>query len=237
MISLSLVFPLYNEEKNLPKLFSALEDYMSTQTDFMLEIVFINDGSTDTTERLLQSFAKSHPENVKVVSYEKNGGRGYALRRGMLEAKGDWRLVLDADLASPLSEVKKIILYIESGCDLIIGSRSLPGAHVEMPPSFLRWVLGTGFIVLARIATGVHVSDFSCGFKCFSREAVELILPRTKINRWAHDAENLYLAQKFGLAICEIPLVWRNGPQTTVRIGSAVLQSLVDLARIRFIHR
>lgn len=237
MISLSLVTPLYNEEQNLPKLLSALEEYTRTQKDFVLELVFINDGSADHTESILQSFAASHPGYVRVVSYSKNGGRGYALRKGMLAATGDWRLVLDADLAAPLTEVKKLIPYIESGCDIIIGSRSIPGAQVETPPSFLRWFLGTGFIWLTRIITGVYASDVSCGFKCFSKEAVERILPLTKINRWAHDAENLYLAKKFGLKVCEVPLVWRNGPGTTVRIGSAVVQSLIDLVRIRYIHR
>jgi len=237
MISLSLVTPLFNEEKNLPKLFSALEEYRNTQTDFLLEFVFINDGSIDGTEELLQDFAAKHSEYTKVISYPENEGRGYALRRGMLEATGDWRLVLDADLAAPLSEAKKLIPCIESGCDIIIGSRSIRGAQVETPPSHLRFILGVGFIVLARICTDVRVSDFSCGFKCFSKQAAEMILPQTKINRWAHDAENLYLAKKFGLKVCEIPLTWRNGPGTTVRIGSAVVQSLIDLVRIRLIHR
>jgi dolichyl-phosphate beta-glucosyltransferase len=237
MISLSLVTPLYNEEKNLPRLLSELESYAASQHDFALELVFVSDGSTDKTNTMLEAFAGKHPGTTQVISYSPNRGRGYALRKGMLSAKGDWRVVLDADLAAPLSEIKKLIPYIENGCELIVGSRRLPGARVESKPSILRSLLSLGFIGLARIATGVRVTDYSCGFKCFSKRAAEAILPRTKIERWAHDAENLYLAKKLGFTICEVPLVWRNGPQTTVRVFGAVASTLYDLLRLRLIHR
>ena len=237
MISLSLVFPLFNQESNLPKLFVALEDYIRKQNYFALEVVFVDDGSTDNTYELVFGFVEKHKEYSKFISYEENKGRGYALRQGMLEVNGDWRLVLDPDLSASLEEIEKLIPFINKGCQMIIGSRYIQGSHVETPPSLLRGILGRSFIFLSNLILGLNVSDVSCGFKCFSKASAQLILPKTKIDRWAHDAENLYLAKKYKVKVCEVPLLWTNGQGTTIRVFRAVAQSFYDLLMIPFIHR
>lgn len=234
--SLSIVIPLYNQKENIPRLFSELDRYLKEHPSTSAEVVLVNDGSTDESHTLLteQVARFSHP--VRLMSYNKNRGRGYAVRTGVLASSGAWVVVMDPDLAASFTHIDNIFNYIHD-YDVIIGSRRILGAEVVTPPSPTRWVLGMGFIIIARAITRVPVSDFSCGFKCYSRNAAQLIFPQTKINRWAHDAEILYLAKKFGLAIYEIPLRWTNGRGTSVRIVTTVALTLYDLTRLRFLHR
>ncbi len=236
MPSLSIVIPAYNEARNLPGLFAALEDFLRTEKWFALDIVFVDDGSTDATASLIQEFAAQHPDTVRLIVSPANRGKGHAVRTGMLAATGEWRLFLDADLAVPLSAVGLLIPAMEEGCPVIIGSRALPASRLAVPQGPLRILLGQGFTLLANLVTRAKVSDFTCGFKCFSREAAETLFPKTRIDRWSYDAELLYLARRQGYAIAEIPVTWRNGPETKVRLFRDIFRSFADLVRIILIH-
>lgn len=237
-MTLSLVIPAYNEARNLPGLFVVLEDFLRTEKRFASEIVFVDDGSTDATADLVRGFAARHPDTVRLIVSPANRGKGHAVRTGMLAATGEWRLMMDADLAVPLSTVGLLLPHIERGCPVIIGSRVLPDSRLAVPQGPIRVILGKGFTLLANLITGARVSDFTCGFKCFSREAVETIFPKTRIDRWSYDAEILYLSRRHGFEIAEIPVVWTNGPETKVRLlRGDLLRSLADLIRIVRIHR
>lgn len=234
MISLSVVVPVFNEEKNLPRFFTAFDDFLLENKDFLLELVFVNDGSTDKTDVLLREFANGK-ENVKVISYRKNRGKGYAVRTGMLAAQGEWRLFMDADLAVSFGEIKKIFSSpLQS--PIVIGSRVIDGSRIKVPQGRMRSFLGACFTFLANIITGVGVTDFTCGFKCFSKEATQTIFLLAQIDRWSYDAEILYIAKKQSLPVCEIPVTWRNGSETRVRPGGMV-EAFIDLLRIMYIHR
>lgn len=238
MKSLSIVIPCFNEQRNLPGLFSALEGFLRTKDCPASEIVFVNDGSTDQTDTLLRDFIGRHPDVARIISYPENKGKGFAVRAGMLGAKGEWRLFMDADLAVPLETVENLLPLMARGCEVIIGSRVIAGSSVALPQGKVRSFLGGCFTVLANGITGVRVSDFTCGFKCFSKKATETIFPLAKIDRWSYDAEILYLARKHSFEICEVGVVWKNGPETKVSfIRGDMFRAFTDLLRIIRIHR
>ncbi|MEK7228043.1 MAG: dolichyl-phosphate beta-glucosyltransferase, partial [Patescibacteria group bacterium] len=229
MKTLSIIIPCFNEEKNLPKLFFALKEYVNSQNKFELEIVFINDGSTDQTHFLIEQFIRDYSYLMRQISYNQNKGKGFAVRKGMLEAKGDWRVFLDADLAVSLDQIEKINPYIDNINNIIIGSRVSSSSQIAVSQNAIRQYFGKVFTSLANIVTGLRISDFTCGFKCFSKEATEKIFPNTKINHWTFDAEVLCLARRYNFDIQEVGVVWRNGSDSKVRIGKDIVGSFIDL--------
>ncbi len=229
-ISLSLVIPVYNEEKRIGKTFDALFDFSRHHMFADLEVVFVNDGSRDSTLDKIRNFSASLP--VRVISYQENRGKGFAVRRGMLEAKNDYVLFLDADMSTPLSEINLFLPYIRDHEDVIIGSRKIQGARVRKYQPWHRRMMGEVYTALANYITKAGVSDFTCGFKCFSRQASRKVFENAKIDRWSYDAEILFLARKFNLRIIEVGVSWENDEDTKVRLGIDAIQSLFDLVRI-----
>ncbi len=230
--SLSIIFPVFNEAKRLQKTFEAVSRFHAPEIFLNVEIIFVNDGSQDNSAGLIKAFKCGWP--VKLVSYEKNRGKGFAIRKGMLAAGGDWRLMLDADMSTPLEELAKFAGLVEAGCPIIIGSRKTKDAKVTKAQPKHRELLGTGYYLLAKLVTGVNISDFTCGFKMFSKEAALTIFPKSKIDRWSYDSEIMYLAKKNGFKICEAGVSWENDADTKVSLKKDMLQSLVDLIKIRF---
>lgn len=232
-ISFSIIIPVFNEEKRLPRTFSELEDFFKTSRFKDLEVIFADDGSRDKTVNLINDF-KQRYAFVKLISYRENRGKGYAVRQGMIRAKGDYSLTIDADMSTSPQELLKALPLIESGCPVIIGTRKAKGAKMVPPQPILRRKLGEGYTWLARLVTGVKASDFTCGFKCFSREAREKIFPLARIDRWSYDAEILFLAKRLGFQVCEVPVIWKNDRDTRVRLVKDILGSFIELLRIRF---
>ena len=232
--SLSVVVPVYNEEQRLGITFKALDAFIATQRFATLEIIFVNDGSTDKTEEMLRAYVPSCP--VRVVSYAQNAGKGAAVRRGMLAVSNDYGLMIDADMSTPMDQIDKFLPYMREGKPVIIGTRKDKTADVQRHQPMFRQKLGEVFTLLARVATGVHVTDFTCGFKCFSKQAIQTIFPNTFIDRWSYDAEILFLAQRAGLPIIEVGVTWTNDERTRVRLWRDMSRSLYDLFRIRFGH-
>lgn len=232
MIKLSIVIPVFNEERRLPKTFDALRNFTKKKFAPVAEVIFVDDGSNDGTLKMIKEFKFEFP--VKLISYPQNCGKGHAVRRGMLDASGDYALMLDADMSTPLAEIEKFTLLMELGAQVIIGTRKIAGAKVLKHQPFLRQKMGEAYTALANIITGAGVSDFTCGFKCFSRDAVNKIFPVAKIDRWSYDSEILYLARLYGFAIQEVPVSWSNDENTKVRLGRDAWQSFWDLLKIRF---
>lgn len=233
---ISIIIPLFNEEKRLPALFESLEVLIEDQHYPELEVVFVNDGSTDKTMILVEKFVERHLKYVKVISYSENKGKGFAVRVGMLEAKHDRRIFLDADLSVSLDQIEKFDLYMKNGPVVIIGSRNLKISNILVYQPVIRQNLGKFYNLISRIITGVNVTDFTCGFKCFSKEAVQIIFPKTKIDRWSFDSEVLFLAKRYNISIVEVGITWQNNEDTKVSLFKDILQSFVDLLRIRIIH-
>jgi dolichyl-phosphate beta-glucosyltransferase len=226
---LSVIVPVFNESGRIHHV-SAISDYLN-QHDFSSELIIVNDGSTDNTINILENI--SNNPNQRILSYEPNRGKGYAIKVGMLAAKGKYSLFTDIDLSTPIKEFDKFLPHL-ARYDVIIGSRRIAGAQVSQHQSYLRETLGKGFTCLSNLTLNLKASDFTCGFKCFSRSATEKIFPKITIDGWGFDSEILYIANKQGLALKEIPVTWANDPHTKVRFPHDLIRSFCDLLEIRY---
>lgn len=225
---LSIIIPLYNEEnllKNLSKLYKYLD---KLKKDY--EVLLVNDGSIDKTAEKLKDLNKRF--KFQLISYNKNRDKGFAIRSGMLAAGGEYRIFTDIDLSTPIEEFEKFMPNLKK-FDVIIGSRRKWGSNLKKRQPFIRETLGQGFTLLSQIVLDLNISDFTCGFKCFSKKAAEEIFKKQKIDRWGFDSEILYIAKKLRLKIKEVPVTWIDDPNSKVKFPQAIISSLIDLSRIR----
>ena len=229
---LSLIIPAYNEEKRLPKTLTEVDSYLRTR-DYDYEILVVNDGSGDKTVEIAKNLIPGI-KNLRVTGYNRNQGKGYAVRFGMMEAKGDFRLFSDADNSTSVDQVEKMWPEIEKGADIVIGSRDIKGAVLDPPQPWIRqMLLGEGFKLFRKLVLGLwKIEDTQCGFKCFSKEAAENIFPKCRISRFAFDPEILIIAEKMGYEIKEIPVYWKNDLESKVKFKS-ILKIALDLFVIK----
>jgi dolichyl-phosphate beta-glucosyltransferase len=231
-IYLSVIIPAYNEEKRLPRTLREINDYLSRQ-NFDYEIIVVSDGSTDRTCEVAE-FSKSEIQNLKIICEKINRGKGYGVKIGMLNAKGEFRLFTDADNSTPISEIEKFWPEFEKGADVVIASRDIKGAILDPPQTLFRRFVGEVFKYLRKIIIGLwEIQDTQCGFKCFKGEAAEKIFPKCKIERFAFDPEILLIAKKMGFKIKEVPVYWKNDLETKVKFVRSATRMLIDLFKIR----
>jgi len=229
---LSIVIPAYNEEKKIAKTIFEVDDYLTKQP-FDYEIIVVNDGSNDRTGEIVKNL-QSNISNLEIIDNEKNKGKGYAVRRGLLKAKGSYRLFTDADNSTPIVEIKKLFPYLNLSYDVIIGSRDIDGAKIINCQPRHRRILGKAFSLLVKITIGLFdINDTQCGFKLFSAKSANDILSKCEINGWSFDPEILIVAKKLGYKIKEAPICWTNNPDTKVRFRDAV-EVIFDLLKIRW---
>jgi len=231
-IYLSVIIPAYNEEKRLPKTLREVDEYLRKQ-NYNSEIIVVSDGSTDRTCEIVEGL-KNEIKNLKLICEKINQGKGYAVRIGMLKAKGEFRLFTDADNSTPIEQIEKMWPYFEEGYEIVIGSRDIKGAVLDPPQNLFRRFVGEVFKYLRKIIVNLwEIEDSQCGFKCFKGEAAEKIFPKCKINRFAFDPEILLVGKKLGYKIKEVPVYWKNDPNSKVRLKSMV-KMLLDLLKIRW---
>lgn len=228
---ISVIIPVYNEESRIWKL-SKIYRYLS-KLDTNFEIIVIDDGSFDQTLKRLRNLNKKF--RFSLISYKKNRGKGFAVKTGMLTAKGKYRLFIDIDLSTPIKELNNFLPYLKKH-DVIIGSRKTLGAKLKRRQKFIRETLGKGFTTLSRLMLQLNISDFTCGFKCFSQKAADEIFKRQRIERWGFDSEVLFIAKRLGFSIKEVPVIWSNDPKSKVRFPHDLFHSLTDLLKIRYHH-
>ena len=230
---LSVIIPAYNEEKKLPKTLEEIDKYLRKQ-DYGYEIIVVNDGSNDKTAEVVTGLT-GVIKNLRLIDNKINQGKGAVVRQGMLEAKGDFRLFTDADNSTSIDQIEKMWIEFKNGYDIIIGSRDVKGAVLDPPQPFLRNViLGQSFKLFRKFIVGLWgIQDTQCGFKCFTKKAAENIFPKCKINRFAFDPEILIIAKKMSYKIKEIPVYWRNDPESKVK-PKWMVNMAVDLLKIRW---
>lgn len=230
MALFSVIIPVYNEARRIPRTLPSILDFFSAHGPNAAEIIFVDDGSTDDTVSVLKRF-DSNGQLFRIVGYSLNKGKGYAVRQGALSATGDYVVFFDIDLATPLSEFSVLKAMLAPTDGVVIGSRRLGQSRIEKSQSGLRVFLGQNFTRLSNLFVP-GVTDFTCGFKCFSRSAASVIFPRARIDRWAFDTELLYIAHIHGVPIREMPVSWRHDDDSRVRVGSAVTNAIIDLCRM-----
>jgi len=228
-LHLSLVIPAYNEVPRITATLSSVYDYFSCQS-YEWEVILVDDGSEDNTgEHVKTNFPWVH-----VLDHEPNRGKGHAVKRGMLEARGAYRVYYDADGSTPIDEIDKLWPVFAAGADVIIGSRSLPDSDIQLRQNIIRETMGRTFNLFVKGILGQSFIDTQCGFKGFTARSTEITFPRQTMDRFAFDAELLHIAGRHGLIIKEIPVRWINSPESRVRIISDSTNMLIDLMRIRF---
>lgn len=230
---LSVVIPAYNEEKRIAGTLDAILAFLKSHC-YESEIIISDDGSQDRTVFIAKEKLRDFPHRILTVSC--NRGKGHAVRQGMLAAKGQYILFTDADLSTPIEEVSRFLGFLEKGQDIVIGSRALPGAKIEIHQNCMREVMGKIFNVIARACTFQGIRDSQCGFKCFKREAAQKLFGIQKLDGFSFDVEIVFLAQKLGYRILELPVLWRNSAQSRVRVFYDPLRMFLDVLKIRRLH-
>ncbi len=230
--ALSVVLPVFDEALVLEASLSEIEAYLvGLGTSF--EIVCVDDGSRDASLEILRRVA-SEREHLVVAALPVNRGKGAAVRQGMLLARGKRIVFMDADLSTPLDELPAILGALDSGYDVVIGNRRAPGSKIDRHQPWIREVLGKGFTTVTRLLLAPGVHDFTCGFKAFQHEAAQEIFRRSLLDGWAFDAELVVIAQELGFKLAQVPVRWKHEDGTKVRVGSAVVASLLELLRVRW---
>jgi len=231
---LSLIIPAYNEAGRIESTLRHALQYFDEQ-DYAAEIVVVDDGSTDATTGVIRAFHTAYTTPVKLHSLPENRGKGAAVKVGMLDvARGDYRLFFDADASTPIEEVGKLWSLLESGADIVIGSRSLPESEIELHQAKYRESMGRVFNHILRILKLTPFIDTQCGFKVFSAAAAKDIFSRQTLDGFSFDVEVLHIAQKHGYQIAEVPVRWRNNEASKVNPITDSFRMFCDLLRIKY---
>lgn len=231
-MDLTLVIPCFNEARRVDACLTAATAYLDGLGG-RGEVVVVDDGSTDGTGERVAAFAARRPD-VRLVALGANQGKGAAVRAGVLEARGDVVVFLDADLAVDVAHVDRVLGPLRNGVDVAVGCRHVPGATVAQPQGLLRRTLGRGYLRLARALLRIPVADVTCGFKGFKRRVAVDLFGAARCRRWGFDAEVLHLAAKAGYEVAEVPVTWRDAPDSRVRLRRDVLRSLRELLAVRW---
>jgi len=210
----SIVIPAFNEALRLPDTFDRVEKYLAT-AGVTAEVIVVDDGSRDGTAEVVRARATRWPQ-LRLVSAERNGGKGAAVRLGMAAARGRYRLFSDADLSVPIDDMEKLLRPLRAGAWVAIASRGVKESRVELHQPWYRESMGKVFNRLVRIFVLGGVHDTQCGFKAFTAEVAERVFPALQTRGFGFDVEVLYRANRAGYRIVEVGTRWINSPQSRV---------------------
>jgi len=227
---LSIIIPAYNEASRLPNTLLQIDAFINTQP-YQAEIIVVENGSSDDTLMVARQMMEK-VSNLKVLHEEKRG-KGWAVRRGMHNARGDYRFICDADLSMPIEELPRFFPPQLQDAAIAIASREAPGAQRFNEPQY-RHLIGRVFNGLVRLLLLPGLQDTQCGFKCFRADAAQRIFPFLTIKGWTFDAEALFIARRLGYSIQEIPIPWHHHPHSNIRVLRDSLQMGRDVLRIRW---
>lgn len=227
----SIIVPAYNERARIGGTLERILEHLNGQ-NWSAEIVVVNDGSRDDTAALVGRFAADHPQ-VRLIENPGNQGKGFAVRNGMLNARGKVLLFTDADLSSPITEATKLFAALEKGADVAIGSRWLDPSLQFQRQSFKRQVMSRAFNMFVRTVLTFPYHDTQCGFKAFTRRAAEMIFPLQRIKRWGFDAEIIYLAHHLKLNVAEVPVIWGHDERSKIHPWRDGVYMGLDTLKVR----
>jgi len=225
---LSIVIPAHNEEKRLPPTLEQVFAFLGSQ-NFEAEVLVVENGSTDRTYEIAQSYTAQH-KNLRVIR-ENGRGKGLAVRYGMLEARGEYRLMCDADLSMPIEETVKFLAPDVAGFDIVIASREAPGSVRYNEPRY-RHLGGRLINLIIRLLILPGLQDTQCGFKCFRAEAADDLFKRQTLMGWSFDIELLFIARRHGYRIIEVPIDWYYRTESKVNAVSDAMRMIHDIFQI-----
>lgn len=232
---LSIVIPAYNEEERLVPSIQKIAAYLDVSA-LDAEILVVDDGSKDRTAELAAKALLGR--RGRVIKNGENRGKGYSVRHGVVEARGRFVLLTDADLSTPIEDHAKLAAVIrDRDLDVVIGSRALPESDVQVRQGWLRQTMGRTFNTTIRIVTGLPFRDTQCGFKLMDRDRVMPLFAKMVVNRFAFDVELLFLCARFGLTVTDVPVIWRNAPGSKVSVIADPLNMIADVLRVRWRFR
>ena len=228
----SIVIPAFNESARIP---ATLESVVSCirEHGWDAEVIVVNDGSRDETGAAVRAFATQAPE-VRLLENGGNRGKGYSVRNGLLEARGEVVMFTDADLSAPMEEAERLFAAIEAGADIAIGSRWLERGRQTHRQPLYRQFFGRCFNAVTRMVMGLSFADTQCGFKAFTREAAQTVFQLQTIERWGFDPEILFIALKRGYRIQEVPVSWAHDERTRMSYLKDGMKMLEEIAIIRW---
>jgi dolichyl-phosphate beta-glucosyltransferase len=225
---LSIVIPAHNEANRLPRTLEQVFSFLKTQT-YTSEVIVVENGSTDQTLEFANQFTKDH-SNLTVI-HEENKGKGNAVRRGMLAARGEYRFICDADLSMPIEDLPRFLPPAQDNFDIAIGSREAAGSIRYNEPPY-RHIGGRAINLAIRTLILPGLNDTQCGFKCFRAETTTNLFQHQTLTGWSFDIELLYLARRKKLRIREIPIRWYFDPDSKVSAVRDALRMISDIFRI-----
>ena len=231
---LSVIIPAFNEALRIVPSLEKISNYLAgRKTEH--EIIVVDDGSSDATADLVKTLSDKNPA-IRLIVNDKNEGKGAAVKRGVMSSWGEMVYFTDADLSTPIEEIEKFFPLFPA-YDIVIGSRSIDGADVQVHEPFYREILGKIFNKFVRALCVPGFVDTQCGAKMFRKDPAQTLFPLLQTSRFSFDVEVLYVALRLGYKIKEIPIRWAYSANTTVRTFSDGPRMLLDLFRIRRIHK
>jgi len=231
-IKYSIVIPAYNESARIPATLAAVVACVRANR-WSAEIIVVNDGSRDDTAEVVRAFAASAAE-VRLVENPGNRGKGYSVRNGILQARGEIVMFTDSDLSAPIEEAPRLFAAIEQGADIAIGSRWLESGRQTHRQPIYRQFFGRCFNAVTRMVMGLRFADTQCGFKAFTRTAAQTIFPLQTIERWGFDPEILFIAVKRGFRVQEVAVSWAHDERSRMSYLRDGMKMLEEIATIRW---
>ena len=230
---LSIVIPAYNEALRLGSTLEKVRQYLESR-NYSGELIVVDDGSTDQTGQLLEEVQRLRPA-VRVLRNDSNRGKGFSVRRGVLEARGELVLFTDADLSAPIEETNKLLAALESsGADAAVGSRALQRRLIGVHQPWWREWAGRAFNRLVRLFTGLRIRDTQCGLKLFRRTSTRRAFELQHVTGFGFDPEVLFLIERLGGKVVEVPVRWNDNPASKVRFLRDATRMLLDLVALRW---
>ena len=230
MKKISIVFPLYNEQKRLDKLFNNIDKFNKAKKSKFCEFIFVDDGSMDTTANKISNFIhRNKKSNYKVIRSSKNYGKGHALKLGIKSSKYDWIFTMDADLSVNLFQINNWIKkYNFKSNYAYFGSRNHPKSNIKF--KYYRKIIGNILQILVYLFVDKNIKDTQCGFKLYNKKYVKNIFNLLNEKGFAHDIELIFLLKRKGIKIKELPVTWKH-------VGNSKLNPFFESIRffIRFI--
>ena len=231
-VHLTVVIPAFEEATRIGPTLEQVRGYLHEQP-FDSEVVVVVDGGRDGTLTLVRAAMAEWP-GLRVLVNHANRGKGHAVRRGMLAARGRYLLFSDADLSTPIAEIGRLVAALEAGSDVAIGSRAIAGSDVRVRQVWWRQSMGRVFNRVVRVVAVPGIRDTQCGFKCFRRDAARRIFARQRMTRFSFDVELLWIARRLGYRVAEVPVTWVNNPLSRVHPVIDAFRMLADLVRLRY---